>query len=74
MTFDLWGQNAGRCSRRAASNATRINEVNVCASGRKLVSDGATHDAGADDGDLHMGILSGLSALGSVRLWALGLP
>ena len=67
VAFDLRGEDAGRCARGATRDATRIDELDARAAGRKLVSDRAAHDAGADDGDVHMEILSGS------RLWALGL-
>ena len=68
MTFDLRGKNAGRCAGGATGDASRVNEVNARAARRKLVGDRAAHDAGPDDGDLHMVILSGSRTLGSLGL------
>ena len=50
-------------------DAAGINQLHARAARRKLVGDCAAHDAGTDDGDVHMG--NSISALHStaLRLW-----
>ena len=68
MSFDVGREDSGRCAGGTTANATRIDELYADTAGRKLVGDGAAHDAGPNDGDLHTG---NSIRLWDARLWAL---
>ena len=57
MSLDVRCQDPGRGAGGAGAGETAVNDLDVGATRRELVGDGAAHDAGTDDGDVHIGSL-----------------
>ena len=59
MAFDVRGEDAGRGAGGTLPDPSRIDDVNTGAAGSELVGNGAPDHAGANDRDLHRGIVPG---------------